>query len=93
MKTSKHGRKRIRQRVKTKKVNELLLKARNDGISIDIIKGSLRRYLDYIRQKHNKNNYIKLYKNRIFIFDRQNHTLITVLDLPSKFIHKKKRGV
>lgn len=86
MKRTKHGSKRVRQRigVNKKAVDKVSAQAFEKGIPHKDIKGSLRRYLDRLLINGDA-NLIKVYSRQVWLF--KDDLLITTWPLPSKY-HK-----
>lgn len=85
---SDHGKKRIRQRVSiSKRQVDLAIKR---GNSINKYSGSFRRYLDKLRAKQEE-VHLRIYGNHIYIFNAY-WILITVLNIPAKYLKYKSKG-
>ena len=85
-KTSKHAKKRIKQRHNNIDKFELAIK---EGIYPKDAKGGLKRYLDRLTIKHKSK--IVIYKNFIYIFSKSN-VMITTFGLPAMF-HKYTKKI
>lgn len=85
---TKHGAKRIRERVNVSKRQLKLVLER--GKPINVYSGSFRRYLDRIRTNSKGSVYLLVYGNNIYILSYEN-ALITVLNIPSKYAKYKAR--
>jgi len=86
MKSTKHGAKRIRERIglKKKAVERLAKQAFERGIPHQDTTGRLRKYLDKLLINGNANQ-IKIHSRQVWLF--KNDLLITTWGLPSHF-HK-----
>lgn len=80
---SNHARKRIKQRIGTRRMEQLFDKALTDGIPQSETKGDLKRFLAKGAMAHQTNCIV--YKGFIFWHNKAN-VLITVTPLPQKFI-------
>lgn len=83
---SRHGEKRLRQRVglPKKAVERNAQKALVDGIDHRNAPGDLRRYLAALYNRYDGNgNNIKVYNDKVYIF--HDTVLITVLNLPPPY--------
>ena len=69
--------------VPKKAVGRLAQAALAGGIRRKDTTGSLRRYLDYVYHYNETADNIRVYAEKVWIF--AGDTLITVLDLPSKY--------
>lgn len=87
MKASRHGKRRIRQRIGTKNDQELINEVFKFGVDLsDTKRGSLRAYL--IEQIDNQPNVsLRVYKNMVYMFNTKRQVVITTFSVPSKF-HK-----
>lgn len=83
---SQHGNIRTRHRcgVPKRAVNKVVDEAFNKGITHAETVGSLNRYITSLYFYNKTANNIRLYKDKVFIFSGS--TLITVLNLPRKYI-------
>lgn len=86
MKTTKHGEKRIRERVGVNKktAEKLAEKAFAEGIRHQDTTGRLRKYLDKLLINGNANQ-INIYNRKVWLF--KGDVLITTWGLPTHF-HK-----
>ena len=82
---TRHADKRTRQRVGVNRsaVQKLAKKALAEGYTRYDFSGSLRRYLDALYHYNPNANNIRVWSEKVWIFD--DHTLITVLDLPQRY--------
>jgi len=89
---SRHGKKRLKERIggNNKTANLLILEALKYGLGVNVFTGRLRRYLDFERSK-SLLTYIKVYKNKIFVFSNNYHDLITVLNIPNRLMNDLKK--
>lgn len=94
-----HGRKRIRQRIGTKKTEELAVEAQKYGIDVVEAKGRLKTYMNSLARlsiDRGDPKHVLVYKNNVFIF--KGTILITIFPLPGNLrklatsIAKKKAG-
>lgn len=78
-----HGEQRVKDRIglSKKKSNDIAEKALQFGITHSEAKGSLKRYFDKLFFKNRAANNIRIYHEKVFIFN--NNTLVTVIDLPN----------
>ena len=83
MKTSVHGRKRVRKRIgiKKKAVDAMRDAAFSKGLTHAQAKGRLSRYIDKLYLEHDAGNNIRIYANYVWIFDGT--TLVTVFPIPN----------
>jgi len=86
VKVSSHGNKRVRSRcgIPKKSVQKLAKEAFEYGITHKETTGSLNKYITAQYFYNQSANNIRIYNQKVFIFS--NETLITVLNLPKKFI-------
>ena len=82
---TRHADKRIRSRVGVPRsaVKKLADKALSDGVRREDTQGSLRRYLDALYYYNRSANNIRVWSEKVYIFN--DRTLITVLDLPQRY--------
>lgn len=82
MRNTRHGSKRIRERVGVNKkvVDKLAQKALEEGISHKDTVGSLKKYISSLYLKYRVANNIKVYNRKLYLFKFDK--LITVLNLP-----------
>jgi len=87
VKVTHHGMQRIKDRVGLSKkiADKLAEKVLCNGIKHCDTKGSIKKFLDALYFSHEKANNIHIYNQKIYLF--RNEILITVLDLPSKYIN------
>lgn len=94
-----HSEKRIKERtgLSKKQSDKLALNALEHGITHREAKGNLKKYLDKLFLSHGKANNMRVYNQKVFLFDR--NTLITVINLPTNLvkiandINKKKENL
>ena len=87
MKTSVHGRKRIRKRIgiKKKAVDSMRDAAFNKGLTHAQAVGRLSRYFDKLFLEYETANNIRMYANYVWIFIGEK--IITVFPIPNKLKH------
>jgi hypothetical protein len=93
---TEHGRKRARERVGVSKkgVDRLAANALKRGFRHGQFSGRFKRWLDGVFLTHRKPNNMRVYGDKVFLFDRE--TLITVLPIPADFrgvLAKKSKTV
>lgn len=81
---TRHGKKRIKQRLGKKVPLDVAEKALKFGLKHEDATGSLKRYFDALYLAHGTANNTRIYKHKVFIFNGD--TLITVLELPHCYI-------
>ena len=84
---SKHSKQRCKERlgISKKHTNKIAEKALQNGIRYTDVNGSLRRYMGYLYESHNKiANNIIIYNHNVYIF--QNTKLITIMHLPNQYL-------
>jgi len=83
MRTTVHGKKRIRKRIgiKKKAVDRMRDAAFSKGVTHAQAKGRLSRYFDKLFLEHETCNNIRMYANYVWIFAGE--TLITVYPIPT----------
>lgn len=95
---TKHSKKRCKERLGLSKgdTNKMAEKAIEFGINYRDTSGSLRRYMSYLYESHNKEaNNIILYNREVYIFN--NKKLITIFHVPNQYystcdkIQKRKK--
>ena len=84
VKITKHGSKRVRERlgVNKKSVARTAERALNEGLDHNDLTGVLRKYVDRVYLKEKKANNIKVYGDKLYVF--KDNILITVLQLSTK---------
>ena len=89
---SRHGKKRLKERIggSKKTANLLILEVLKYGLDVNTFTGRLRRYLDFERSKSSL-TYIRVYKSKIFVFSNNYHDLVTVLNIPSRLMNDLKK--
>lgn len=81
---TKHGKRRIRERVDTiYKDNNLVRIVSKNGKSKNIYQGSFRQYLE---NKTKSGIKLKIYNNNIYILSKNTSRLITTYPIPDKYI-------
>lgn len=92
-KVSRHGYLRSKERIGLNKraTDKIVLKALEYGISHKEVGGTLSRYFDFLYLSHGKGNNIRIYAERVFIFDDE--FLITVFNLPNEFKKLVKKAL
>lgn len=85
-----HAKQRVKERIglKKKQSNSIAEKALKYGICHKESKGRLKRYFNKLFASHRNVNNIRIYNEKVFIFN--NNILITVMDLPN---HLKKNAL
>ena len=85
MGVTKHASERIRKRMGASKegVDSIAEKALQKGLMRSEATGRLARYLDKLYFKERKCNNVRVYAQKVFVFN--NKTLITVFGLPRQF--------
>lgn len=83
MEVTKHGSKRIRDRVGVNKraVERVAKKAFEEGLTHAEAKGNLRRWMSMTFRRYVRGNQMRIYGEKLYIF--HNDRLITVIDVPS----------
>lgn len=83
MKTTKHSKKRIKERLGLSKnlTDKLAKKALEEGITHKETTGRLNKYIAGLYFYNKKANNIRIYNQKVYIF--YNQKLITVHDLPT----------
>ena len=84
---SKHSKKRCKERLGLSKNNtdKVAEKALKNGIHYYDASGSLKRYIGYLYESHNRiANNIVIYNRNVYIF--QNNRLITLIHLPNQYL-------
>ena len=94
--TTKHSKKRCKERlgISKKDTDKIAEKALKYGIRYTDASGSLRRYMGYLYESHNRETGdIIIYNRYVFIFDGTK--LITIFGLPNKYyeISDKKQAI
>ena len=89
---TKHGKERIRERIgvgkSETKVNRAAQKAYERGTKYSEVKGTLRRYLDRMYERHGDGENIRLYAGNLWVFEGTR--LITVKNIPARYQRKFK---
>lgn len=82
---TEHAKKRIKERMGLSKDStyKIAQKALQKGITHIETKGSLHRYLDMLFLQYRNANNLRIYAEKVFIFN--NDRLITVFDLPNHY--------
>lgn len=80
---TKHAEKRLKERLglTKKSLQRITDRAYTDGISHKETKGNLKKWMDSVYLKEKTANNMKLYGDKIFLFDR--NILITILPIPN----------
>ena len=92
---TRHSVQRIRERLglSKKAAEREMERVIRDGMRIDDLSGSYRRYIDYMRHRHNETSDYITTPSGIFVFT--NGALVTVLPVPkehsSKVLHMWKK--
>lgn len=85
-----HGKKRIKERTgigkSEKKIQRAAEKALKNGKRYEDLKGTLRRYIDRMIEKHQDGENVRLYGGQIWVFN--NNILITVKPVPARYQRK-----
>jgi hypothetical protein len=83
---TRHAKHRIKHRLGTKN-KQIADEAHKNGIPIKYFNGSFRRYLDMERRRKGTDVYLRIYKNKIFMFVKPDGLLVTIMNVPQ--IHFK----
>jgi len=85
MRLTKHGKERIEERIGLRGglADKVALRALAEGVSHGDTVGSLKKYLDSLFFKNRSANNMRVFMEKVFIFNGE--TLITVLPLPHKY--------
>lgn len=70
-------------------IQRMAERAFEKGISVSETTGRFRRYLERLYDSHGNGNNLRVYGEKIFVF--QNETLITILHLPNDYKKAAKK--
>lgn len=84
---TRHGKKRLKQRNVNQDKNGITYLARKNGKTRKYYDGE---FYDYIQARGSRNGIVKVYKENIFIFGKNNDRLITTYPVPEKYIPTDK---
>jgi hypothetical protein len=93
VRVTKHGEKRVRERVgvNKKSVDRLAQKALTEGIPMSRTKGRLLKYLTYLYFRNETADNIRVYGDKAYIFVKDK--LITVLQIPQDITKDMKKMI